>query len=173
MQRADGAASPDCNWRASGRVVKLSAMTAQAPGSAVISLSALVDAFEFVSVSELEEHQAYICRKTGRIFFTAESLELEEEDLPEDLADSDQYEPVPYRRELNLGSRLALAFVQQELPGALPKAREIFSRKGAYARFKRLLHETGALDSWYAFEQRAVEAALRAWCDDVGIPLSD
>jgi hypothetical protein len=147
-------------------------MMVQDYASAVISLSALVEAFEFVSVSELEEHQAYICRRTGRIFFTAEGLDLEDEDLPEDLADSDQYEPVPHRHELDLGSRLALAFVQQELPGALAKARDIFRHKRAYARFKRLLHETGALDNWYAFEQRAVEAELRAWCEDVGIKLS-
>jgi hypothetical protein len=29
------------------------------------------------------------------------------------------------------------------------------------------------LEKWHAFEDRATEEALRAWCEDVGIQLSD
>lgn len=139
--------------------------------SAAIKLSELVDAFEFVSVSDLEEHHAYICRNTGKIFFVSDNSDVDEEDLPEDLTESEQYEAVPHRRELDLGKKLALSFIGDELAASLPKAREIFSRKGAYGRFKHLLQVNGILDKWYAFEERAVEAALREWCDEVGVKL--
>lgn len=75
---------------------------------AAIKLSELVEAFEFVSVSEFEKHHAYICHTT-----------------------------------------------------LAPEPREIFSRKGAYGKFKRLLDANEILDRWYVFEERATEAALR------------
>ena len=141
-------------------------------GSAAIKLSELVEALEFVSVSELEEHQAYICRKTGRIYFVSEHMDIEE-GLPEDLTDSEQYEAVPHRRDLALGKRVALSFIEEELPASLPDAREMFSHKGAYGKFKRLLEVHGILDRWYAFEQCAAEAALREWSHGVGLTLAE
>jgi hypothetical protein len=45
----------------------------------------------------------------------SESIDLEE-GLPEDLTDSEQYEAVPHRRDLALGKRVALSFIEQELP---------------------------------------------------------
>ena len=130
-------------------------------------------ACEFVSASDSDEPHAYICRKTGRIFFVSDGLDPEEDDLPDDLETSDQYQAAPHRRELDLGKPLALSFVRDELPGSRDKAREIFSRRGAYSRFKTLLRATGTLDKWYAYEQRAVEEALKEWCDDVDLPWVD
>jgi len=146
-------------------------MAREEPGIAAVKLSELVDAFEFVSVSGFEENRAYVCRKTGRVFWVSDVVDMDEEELPEDLDESDQYEAVPHRRELDLGKKLALSFVANELPAELPAARGIFSRKGAYGRFRRLLEVNGHLDKWYAFEERAVEAALKDWCEDVGIML--
>jgi hypothetical protein len=146
-------------------------MAPEEPAPAAIGLSDLVEAFEFVSVADLAEHHAYICRKTGKIIFVPELVEMEEGDPPEDFEDSEQYEPVPHRRDLNLGKRLALSFVEEEIPESLHEAREIFSRKGAYRRFKNLIQAKGLLDKWYAFEQVAIEAALKTWCDEVGITL--
>lgn len=140
--------------------------------SAPIKLSELLDAFEFVSVSQFEEHQAYICRKTGRIYFVSENIDVEQ-DLPEDLMESEQYEAVPNRRDLALGKRVALSFIEEELPASLPKAREIFSHEGAYGKFKRMLEVNGILDRWYAYEESAAEAALREWSDEVGLTLVD
>ncbi len=146
-------------------------MPPEEPESAPIALSELVDAYEFVSASYLDEHHAYICKRTGRIIFVAEGLDLEEDpELPED-PDPVDYWPVPHKRDLDLGKRLALSFVAEHLPGSFDEARAIFSRKGAYSRFKQLLHATGTLDKWYAFEAQATEAALVEWCNDVGVPL--
>jgi hypothetical protein len=70
--------------------------------------------FEFVSFGVPLEHSAYICVDTGKIYCHSVSAGLEEEeDLPEDLETSDRYIAVPHKNDL--GRRLALAFVDQEL----------------------------------------------------------
>lgn len=47
----------------------------------------------------------------------------------------------------------------------------IFSRKGAYRRFRDFLIRTGALDDWYAFRDEAQEKALREWCAEEGLEM--
>ena len=60
-----------------------------------------------------------------------------------------------------------------DLPVQTPEVRRIFSRKGAYARFKDLLDRRGALDHWYDFEAKVEEKALRMWCDLNSIEVGD
>jgi hypothetical protein len=79
---------------------------------------------------------------------------------------------VPRQAELDLGRRLVLRFAEQELPRDYDTVRDLFRRKGAYARFRRLLESRGALQRWYDYEERATEEALRAWCQDNDIQLT-
>ena len=126
--------------------------------------------FEFVSAGAPFEHSAYICLDTGKIYWQSISAGLEEEiDLPEDLETSDRYIAVPHKNDLGLGRRLALAFVVQELPDDYDTVAGFFRRRGAYGRFKELLHARGILQPWYEFEDRAMEKALLAWCEENGI----
>jgi len=126
--------------------------------------------FEFVIFGASLEHSAYICVDTGKIYCHSVSAGLEEaEDLPEDLETSDHYIAVPHKNDLGLGRRLALAFVDQELPDDHDTAAGFFRRRGAYGRFKELLHARGMLQPWYEFEDRAMEKALLAWCEENGI----
>jgi len=143
------------------------------PATAPIELGELVDAFEFVSVSNLDEHEAYICKATGCIVLVSEEADLETGAALPDDPDLAGYLQVPHRRDLIPGRRLAMAFVADELPGFLHEATEIFSRKDAYSRFKQLLRAKGILDKWYAFEAQETEAALISWCEHVGVLLSD
>jgi hypothetical protein len=53
------------------------------------------------------------------------------------------------------------------------EVRRIFSRKGAYGRYKTMLVRRSALDRWYNFSNKAEEAALREWCTENEIELSD
>lgn len=148
-------------------------MLTEEPEVAPIKLSELIDAFEFVSVTNLNEHQAYICKKTGRIIFLSEGVDLTEDiEFPDDPEPAD-YLQVPHRRDLGLGRRLALSFVAEVLPDSFDKAMEIFSRKGAYSRFKQMLQETDTLEKWYTFEARATKTALSEWSDEVGVTLID
>ena len=77
------------------------------------------------------------------------------------------------KREFDLGKPLVLDFVGQFIPDDFDEVQRIFSRKGAYARFKDLLVRRGTLDQWYGFELKAEESALRRWCDLNSIEVSD
>jgi hypothetical protein len=132
----------------------------------------LRDAFDFVSLGELLGAEAYISCDTGKIYLrTVDGDVMEEDEVPEDLETSDRYIAVPHKAELDLGRRLALRFTEQELPADYDVVRDLFRRKGAYARFKRLLETRGVLQRWYDYEERATEEALRSWCQDNGIQL--
>ena len=45
--------------------------------------------------------------------------------------------------------------------------------KGAFRRFRDVLHLTGLTDEWYAFKHNAYVNAVREWCDDNKIPYED
>jgi hypothetical protein len=64
----------------------------------------------------------------------------EEEDLPEDLETSDRCIAVPHKNDMGLDRRVALAFVDQELSDEYDTVAGFFGRRGAYGRFKALLH---------------------------------
>jgi len=139
-----------------------------------INATDLRTTFDFVSAGAPLEHSAYICLDTGKIYRKAVSAGLEnEDDLPEDLDVSDRYVAVPHKNDLDLGRRLALAFVDQELPGDRDTVIGFFRRRGAYGRFKDLLYTRDMLQRWYGFESRAMEEALLAWCEENGIRLVD
>jgi hypothetical protein len=136
-----------------------------------ISFADLQDAFLFVNLGAPGENEAYLDRQSGKIYCRSEYGD-DDEELPDDI-DDDKYIAIPDKRELDLGKALVLDFVSQVLPDDYDAVRRIFSRKGAYGRYKDLLAERGALDRWYDFENKAEEAALREWCAENGIELSD
>ena len=48
-------------------------------------------AFDFVSAGDLFDHSACICLGTGKIYWRSPATGLDDEDLPEDIDDSDRY----------------------------------------------------------------------------------
>jgi Uncharacterised protein family (UPF0158) len=130
----------------------------------------LRDAFEFVSSGDLYANRAYISRDTGKIHWLSEAIEPDE-DVPDDLEESDRYIAIPHKTDLDLGRNLALSFIGEELSDDLATVAGFFQRKGAYARFKDLLARRGMLDKWYSYEDHATEQALRYWCEENGIQL--
>jgi hypothetical protein len=108
-------------------------------------------AFDFVSFAAPMEHQAYVCLETGAIYWVSELNPIEEE-VPDDLGESDRYVAIPHKNDLDLGSDLALRFAAAELPQQYSRVEDCFRHRGAYARFKELLAAEGCLDKWYAFE---------------------
>ena len=126
-------------------------------------------AFDFVSCAAPMEHSAYISLDTGEVYWTSDSSEAFDEEIPDDLETSDRYLAIPHKNELDLGSHLALRFVAQTLPACYEEAEGFFRRRGAYARFKELLQREGVLERWYSFETDAVEIALRQWCAENGL----
>jgi hypothetical protein len=136
-----------------------------------ISFADLQNAFLSVNFGAPGENAAYLDRQSGKIYYRSEYGD-DDEELPDDIGD-EKYIAIPDKRELDLGKPLVFDFVSQFLPDDYDKVRRIFSRRGAYGRYKDLLVERGALDRWYDFENKAEEAALREWCAENGIELSD
>ena len=135
-----------------------------------VKAAELSNAFDFVSMGAPSEHGAYICRDTGRIYWTSDSVDMEQEDeLPDDLENDDHYIALPHKNDLELGRRLALAFADEHLPDDYVTVAEFFRRQGAYSRFKDLLHARDRLQRWYEFEHLATQKALLAWCEENGI----
>jgi hypothetical protein len=137
-----------------------------------VSWKDLILAFEFVGASNTGENQVFLCKQTGELHWHSDALgELDE--LPDDIDDDDKYVQLPDKRELDLGKSLVFDFVGQFLPDDFDEVQRIFNRKGAYARYKDLLVRRGALDRWYAFEEKAEEDALRKWCELNSIEIND
>ncbi len=135
-----------------------------------IKFSDVLDLFELVNFGSEFDHEGYICKSSGKTYFYSE-LGDNEEELPDDIND-EKYLAIPHKNELNLGINLAFDFVQEYLPTEYDNVRSIFRRKGAYARFKSLLENTGKIEEWYKFEAKRTEQAVRDWCSEQDIDIS-
>jgi len=131
----------------------------------------LLNSVEFASFGSGGEHEAYLCKETGAVFWRSAGNDLDE--LPDDVEDNEKYLRIPDKRKLDLGKPLVLDFAAQFLPDDYDEVRRIFSRRGAYGQFKGLLERRRALERWYAFEAEASERALREWCEINGIAIVD
>ena len=109
-----------------------------------VSFSDLQLAFEFVSSGSMGENEACLDRQSGKIYWHSEVGDNDEE-LPDDI-DDEKYISIPDKRELNLGKPLALDFAREFLADDYDEVRHIFSRRGAYRRYKDLLMRRGALE---------------------------
>jgi hypothetical protein len=131
------------------------------------SFQEILLAYEFAGSSGGDLHQAILCRQTGRIYLHSEFSDLDEfnDVLPDDVEDDEKYIAIPDKRELGLGKPLALDFAREFLPDDFDEVRYMFSKRGAYQKFRALLTRRNALDRWYDFDSKATERALREWCE--------
>ena len=136
-----------------------------------MKLDDIEDAFFYVSSAPQLTNSALLCKETGEIFYISEMGDSDE--LPEDIEDSEKYIEIPHKNDLDLGKRLVMDFVTEYCPELLGKVNNIFSRKGAYSRYKELLESKGLLDKWHNYENQRTKDELRQWCTDNGIELTD
>jgi hypothetical protein len=131
----------------------------------------IMEAFFFVNSAGYGINSAILCKDTGRIYYRSELGtidEIEDEDL-----DPDQFIRIPHKTDLDLGQSLVFEFVNFHLEDELGLVQQIFRHRGAYRRFKDLLEEKGLLQSWYDFENQEQERAMRQWCIENEIELSN
>jgi hypothetical protein len=117
-----------------------------------VAFSDLQLAFEFVSSGGMGENEACLDRQSGKIYWHSEFGDNDEE-LPDNI-DDEKYISIPDKRELDVGKPLVLDFAREFLPDEYDEVRHIFSRRGAYRRYKDLLVRRGALERWYNFRRR-------------------
>jgi hypothetical protein len=127
------------------------------------------EAYEFISAGPLHAHRALLDRVTGEVLLQSDAGGLDE--FPA-VIDPDRFLELPTRGELHLGKTLVLSFVETNVPWAIAEVLDMFSRKGAYPRFKQFLDRSGLVDRWYAYEGQQTEKALRGWCAAKGLSVA-
>jgi hypothetical protein len=127
-------------------------------------------AFDSVSSQMPSMCTAYISRDDGKFYYLDDATGVYD-DLPDDFETSEQYIEIPHKNDLNLGRDLVFEFINKTAPSFSDEVRTIFSRKGAYQRYKALLVRNGLLDDWFSYEQSETEAALKGWCKENSIEL--
>lgn len=140
--------------------------------SPVVKLDDLEDALLFVGAGSGFGNAAWVCRETGEVLWHSDETD-DFGPLREDIDDVDRYVAVPDKHVLGLGKPLALEFARTQLPACYEQVCGMFAHRGAYARFKDLLERHQSLDAWHQWETEQTQQALRAWCADNGITLTD
>ena len=75
------------------------------------------------------------CKESGKIYCHSDFVpDLDE--LPGDIEDEEKYLRIPDQRDLDLGKPLVLDFAREFLPDDFDTVRDIFRKRGAYAKFK-------------------------------------
>ena len=136
-----------------------------------IQFGDIEDAFLFICVDSMGDHQAFLCKETGKIYRCSMTEETFDE-LPEDIDDEiDKYIKIPDEKELGLGRRLVFNFAFEYLPDEVERIESYFRSKGAYSKFRSLIIRKNVLEKWYEFKNSAETNALREWCKDNGIEI--
>jgi hypothetical protein len=136
----------------------------------MIKYDDLENAYLFVSSGQEYNNAAVVHRTTGEIFYQSDFTDVDE--FPEDV-DSEDYLSIPHKHDLDLGKELVFDFVAKYLPDEMAQVNQIFSSRGAYGRFKDFLDRKAMLDTWHQFEDEMTKKALRQWCADNGLDISE
>lgn len=117
----------------------------------------------------------YIDTQTGEIYeyhdiYTDNSVGAS---LPDDIDTNEKYLAFPNKSQLDLNSYLVFSFAETVCPNHYDKIRKIFSRAGAYKRFRSFIERHNLLEKWYEYSEKKTEEALRGWCQASNIPLAD
>jgi hypothetical protein len=141
-----------------------------------VSFSEITDAFNVADTGG--EHEAFVCGQTGKVYCRFGSSVAGEDDeindeIPDDIEDETKYIAIPDKKSLDLGKPLVLDFAREYLPDDFDDVRDIFSKRGAYRKFRALVIQRDVLQRWYDFEAKATERALREWCEANSIELVD
>ncbi len=109
--------------------------------------------------------------ESGKIHLATEDEEIDE--IPETAYESDDWIEVPDFRDLGCGRDLVFDFVARQLPSEADRVYGIFRSSGAYGRYKDLLDSRALLDEWFGFENSRREEAIRAWCREIDMELTE
>ena len=127
-----------------------------------MNFSDIEEAYVFVGSGAYGENTAILDTSTGKTYY--QSIYGDGDDaLPDEDFDSTIHLRIPHKNELDLGTALVFEFVERYVPDEYRTVKDIFRKRGAYARFKALLAAKELLEQWYEFENQRVKAALLSW----------
>jgi hypothetical protein len=152
------------------------------PPPATVSLKQVVEEIELLLN---EAWTAYLNLRTGETYTVTEEeeLHLDEPDDPglpdwrrktrakaREIYDSTDWIALPTKRELgeyDIMARFCECIENEDRREALLDA---IHGRGAFQRFKRLVHRYGIQQQWYAFRDREIERTVADWLEAEGIP---
>ncbi len=137
-----------------------------------MNLSDIEEAFLFVGSGSYGENTAILDTSTGKTYYQSIYGDGDDE-LPDEDFDSTIHLRIPHKNDLELGTALVFEFVERYVPDEYHTVKNIFRKRGAYARFKALLAAQELLEQWYEFENQRIKAALLSWCHAHGVRLDD
>ncbi len=145
-----------------------------------VDLQAVIDEMDVFS----DEMTAYVNRKTGELYTaTDEEVGLADEDDAQlagwqseaaakarEVLESEDFIALPGKFEIHeysIMERFCLGVADARLRDALLDA---IRGRGAFRRFKDLVHREGIIDDWYAFRNAALAEIALDFLDAHGIP---
>jgi hypothetical protein len=131
----------------------------------------LESAFDFLDMGDPHDKAVYISRSTGEIHYSSDMADIDE--LSEDVEENDDDVELPNKYDLDLGKQLVWDFVDRQIPRLKQRVKSIFSRRGAYSRYKSFLEERDLLEAWYRFQEERTKRVLLEWCESEGIAIED
>jgi len=136
----------------------------------MISFNDIEAAYLFVSSARYGMNSAVLRKDTGQILYQSEMGDIDE--IEDEYLDWDMCVEIPHKNDLDLGEQLIFAFVNAHIPDEYDRVHQMFRQRGAYGNFKSFLESRGLLNTWYEFEHKREERALRQWCQENEIELS-
>ena len=136
----------------------------------VVNAEELEDAVLMVSDPGTSD-EAWVSLDTGAVHIRSELVDVELAPLPEDIATSDRYVPVPRVSTLSLGLEVVFDFVGAAMPEDEARVSKMFKKAGGYRVFGELVAERGLTDRWHDFREAQTRAALAGWCAEQGLEL--
>ncbi len=159
---------PDKAAKRCGNVPRDTIEDPAAESRPAVSLGDLEHAQLWVSTHDAFELCANVSRTDGKVYCTGGDHVDESDVFPDDLGDPECYACVPSERDFDLGTRLVVDFARQHLPADNDYVRDVFHRRGAYAKWEALLDRRGMLDRWHQHHTEAAKQALIEWAIDQG-----
>ncbi|MCO4782122.1 MAG: hypothetical protein KC646_07315 [Candidatus Cloacimonetes bacterium] len=79
----------------------------------------------------------------------------------------------PNERHLELGRSLIFQFIEELYPMLVDEVDNIFSKKGAYGRFKDFLVTKSIGDQWHKYKNYYTALSLIEWANDQGLEVTE
>lgn len=142
----------------------------------MFNYSDLLEAYEsFAGISDYEATVFVNIEKEKIVLWYAEGLvDDEEHERVECELTQGKWMELPKKQELNLGVKLVFRFANAYFSeDDIQKVSRIFSRKGAYQKWRSFLESKDMVQEWYRFRDEEQDKALKRWLTDMKIPFKE
>ncbi|MCL2830341.1 MAG: UPF0158 family protein [Betaproteobacteria bacterium] len=134
-----------------------------------LDLNAVAEKFEEIATGM----HLFYNTETGEFDFYSDFMEEEEEEVDREKFEDDSWVAAPSQWEIN---EYDIMTDYTETISDSHKNRCLciaLDGKGAFRRFKDMLHHLDLIDEWYIFKRKAYIEIAREWCEENGIEYLD